>query len=491
VQGLLDSLGQLLGPIGTVFKVIFYQPVYNVLMVIYEGLSHVIPGGSLALAIIILTLIIRAALIPLTRKQLSSTRKMQMIQPQLKALQQQYRGDPQTLMAEQRKLYKENGVSMYGGCLPLLVQMPFLYALYDSMFTLIGNNPDKILGDLYPFVPHVSLPLPQSQIWFVWTSLAVPDTLHILPIIAALLTFAQMRMALPVRKKRQPGENPDPTSQAMGTTQYIMPLVTLFFGWTFPAGLALYWCVSTAFSAVQQYFINGNFGSLFVGVPGMEHLVPEPKDLTPTTTRQPVVASRGAASAVVAESPPMEGGLRGWWNRMKESATAAQSQAMERAEQARQEREEAAEQARQQAAERDGTTGRSAPARRQRPTRQGPVLLRPPQSSGAGDSAASEGDAVDEAIQQATDTSTPPEKAIVNGTSGTNGSTDKAVKPSSNGANGVNGSAKSGGASGARNTGNNGTSGTKPATGGSNAARKNSPKGGSGGRSGSGRPKRR
>jgi YidC/Oxa1 family membrane protein insertase len=451
-------------------------------MVIYSGLSTFLPGGSLAIAIIILTLIIRAALIPLTRKQLASTRKMQLIQPQLKALQQQYRGDPQTLMAEQRRLYKENGVSMYGGCLPLLVQMPFLYALYDSMFKLITNDVGKINADLYPFVPHLTAHLPQAQMWFIWTSLAVPDTLHILPIIAAALTFAQMRMALPVRKKRQPGENPDPTSQAMGTTQYIMPLVTLFFGWTFPAGLALYWCVSTAFSAVQQYFINGNFGSLFVGVPGMEHLVPEPKDMTPTTTRAPVAASGGAARAVVAESPPAEGGLRGWWNRMRESATAAQSQAMERAEQARQAREEAAEQAREEAAERDGTTGRSAPARRQRPTRQGPVLLRPPQSAGEGESGATNGNGAvaDKPPQQTTETPAPPDKAIANGTSGANGSSGKTAKPSTNGAGRANGANKASGANG-----------TKPTTGGSNAARKGSSKGGSSGRSGSGRPKRR
>ena len=129
MQQLFDSIGQFLGPIGQVFHFLFYLPVYNVLMVIYEILDKVFPAGAFALAIIILTLIIRSALIPLTRKQLASTRKMQVIQPQLKALQQQYRGDPQTLMAEQRKLYKENGVSMYGGCLPLVVQMPFLYAL--------------------------------------------------------------------------------------------------------------------------------------------------------------------------------------------------------------------------------------------------------------------------------------------------------------------------------------------------------------------------
>ncbi len=89
MQQLFDSIGQFLGPIGQVFHFLFYLPVYNVLMVIYEILDKVFPAGAFALAIIILTLIIRSALIPLTRKQLASTRKMQVIQPQLKALQQQ------------------------------------------------------------------------------------------------------------------------------------------------------------------------------------------------------------------------------------------------------------------------------------------------------------------------------------------------------------------------------------------------------------------
>ena len=493
MQDILSFFGTIFGPIGQIFHYVFYLPVYNILMVTYEGLNKVIPGGAFALAIIILTLLIRAALIPLTRKQLQSTRKMQLIQPELKALQQRYRGEPQTLMAEQRRLYKENGVSMYGGCLPLLVQMPFIYALYGAFLTVIHaaalsapKNLAAINQDLYSFVPHITS-FPQT--WFIWTSLVTPDPLHILPVLAALLTFIQLRMAMPVRKARQPGENPDPTMQATATTQYIMPVVTLFIGWTFPAGLALYWCISTGFSAVQQYFINGNWGSLFVGVPGMEHLVPPPRDISPTVTRAPATAAAvtgGSARALTAPaaSAPEEGGLRGWWNRMKEGVSAAQSQAVERAEETRKQLE--ASRAQQAGAGSADTTSKSvsSPARRQRPSRQGPVLVKPPQPAAATTQNAPGGDEIDAAIQQATDQTVLPEQEIVNGTNGamkakSSNGTGGAKAP--NGSNGVSNGARAG-ANGARSS----------TTGGSNSARKNTPKGGSGGqsRNGSGRSKK-
>jgi YidC/Oxa1 family membrane protein insertase len=496
VQGIVEFFGTIFGPIGQLFHYVFYLPVFNVLMVIYEALNTFFPAGAFALAIVILTLIIRSALIPLTRKQLQSTRKMQLIQPELKALQQRHRGDPQTMMAEQRRLYKENGVSMYGGCLPLLVQMPFLYALYGAFLTVIQHTGSvtKINGDLYPFVPHLTV-FPQTG--FFWANLIHPDPWHILPILAALLTFIQLRMAMPVRKPRLPGENPDPTMQATATTQYIMPVVTLFIGWTFPAGLALYWCISTAFSAVQQYFINGNWGSLFVGVPGMEHLVPPPKDMTPTVTRPPTAIAGGASARALASPSTTatpaseEGGLRGLWNRLKENASAAQSQAMERAEQARKELEESRAAAREQAADRERTGDRSAagPSRRQRPSRQSPVLVKPSQPAGGAESG---GDEVDEAIQQATDQSLLPEQTIANGTNGkaahdkpTNGKAPAGSGGASSASSASSGSKIANGSNAARG----GSSGTRPATGGSNAARKNSSKGGSGGQS-RGRSKR-
>ena len=493
MQEIISFFGTIFGPIGQVFHYVFYLPVYNILMVTYEGLNKVIPGGAFALAIIILTLLIRAALIPLTRKQLQSTRKMQLIQPELKALQQRYRGEPQTLMAEQRRLYKENGVSMYGGCLPLLVQMPFIYALYGAFLTVIHaaalsapKNLVAINQDLYSFVPHITS-FPQT--WFIWTSLVTPDPLHILPVLAALLTFIQLRMAMPVRKARQPGENPDPTMQATATTQYIMPVVTLFIGWTFPAGLALYWCISTGFSAVQQYFINGNWGSLFVGVPGMEHLVPPPRDISPTVTRAPATAAAvtgGSARALTAPaaSAPEEGGLRGWWNRMKEGVSAAQSQAVERAEETRKQLE--ASRAQQTSSGSADTSSKSAssPARRQRSSRQGPVLVKPPQPAAATTQNTPGGDEIDAAIQQATDQTVLPEQEIVNGTNG-------AMKAkSSNGTGGANAPNGSNGVSNGARAGANGA--RSSTTGGSNSARKNTPKGGSGGqsRNGSGRSKK-
>src|SRR5262249_47024404 len=149
---------------------------------------------------------------------------------------------------------------------------------------------------------------------FLWLDLAQKDPTLILPILAGVLTFVQLRMAMPVRKK-VPGQQ-DATQQATQFTQYLMPAMTFFFGLNFPAGLPLYWAVSTAFSAAQQYFLSG-FGSLFVGLdrffPALKRYIPEPKELAAPT---PALAARGGRAPVPAAMPqptppPGSGGLRG------------------------------------------------------------------------------------------------------------------------------------------------------------------------------------
>jgi YidC/Oxa1 family membrane protein insertase len=136
---------------------------------------HVIP--NFAISIVLLTLLIRCALIPLTRAQLKSSKAMQEIQPQLKELQAKYRSDPQRLMAEQQALYKANGVNPVQGCLPLLIQLPFLYALYYSFFQVLkpsGSTVEQlhaINSNIYPFLPHITT-LPNMQ--FLWMNLALP-----------------------------------------------------------------------------------------------------------------------------------------------------------------------------------------------------------------------------------------------------------------------------------------------------------------------------
>ena len=319
--------GALFGPIGNLFHVLFFQPVFNVLMLIY----HFIP--NFGISIILLTLLIRCALIPLTRAQLRSSKAMQELAPQLKELQAKHRGDPQRLMAEQQALYKANGVNPVQGCLPLLIQLPFLYALYFSLNLVLGSSVGpvqhlhEINAAIYSFLPHLeSLP----NLNFLWMNLGKPDPTHILPLLAGALTFLQLRMAMPYRPKAQRGGQKDATTQATSTMQYIMPLFTVFIGWTFPAGLALYWCVTTLFSGVQQYFISG-WGSLFISTPWEEKYSKPPKNSV-TTTVAPAIAGAGARG-VVASPPtaPAEGGFRGMLRQMRETLAAGQQTATEQA----------------------------------------------------------------------------------------------------------------------------------------------------------------
>jgi YidC/Oxa1 family membrane protein insertase len=362
----------LFSPITAVFHWVFYEPVFNILMLIYHGV------GNFALAIVLLTLVIRGALFPLTKRQLSSTRKMQELQPRLKEIQAKHRGDPQATMAAQQALYKEHGVSMYGGCLPLLIQMPFLYSLFYAFETVLNNKTNALASinhDIYPFLPHLTQ-LPDMH--FLWMTLNAPDPKLILPILAGLLTFVQMRMAMPVRR---PGAAPDPTQQTAKSMQYVMPVFTFFLGTRFASGLALYWTVSTGFSAAQQYLLSG-FGSLFVGVPGMERFVPAPKDAPAPALPARSTGAAGAASAAANEpqkSPGFFANIREMMNQARE----AQAQALVA------QREQAGKvveaDAGSGAVESDTSTSASrssapnpAPRdRRQRPPKSGAMLVRP------------------------------------------------------------------------------------------------------------------
>lgn len=317
--GIGDLLGMLFSPIHTVFQYVFFLPVFNVLMLIYQGVH------SFGLSIILLTLLIRGSLFPLTRKQLASSRKMQELAPKLKQIQAQYRGDTQGMVAAQQALYKENGVSMYGGCLPLLIQMPFLYALYYSFYQVLDTKGDvlnAINSQIYPFLPHLTT-APSTT--FLGLSLITPNLA--LAIVAGALTFVQMRMALPVMP-RVTGAAPDTTTQTAKTMQYIMPLFTIFIGSRFPAGLALYWTVSTLFSAVQQYFISG-WGSLWVGVPGMERYVPKPAT-TAAVLPPPSAGGRRIGGGAESETPP-SAPTGGFFSRLRESYQQIREQAASQA----------------------------------------------------------------------------------------------------------------------------------------------------------------
>lgn len=251
----------MLSLLGNFFYVIFTQPIFNGLML----LDYVL--GDFGLAIILLTIVVRLILYPLMRKQLNSTKRMQEVQPLIAEVKKQYPKDQRAQLEATQLIYKEHGINPAAGCLPLFIQLPVIYGLFNSLNTIFRNHPTvaSINGSIYPFLPHITH-LPNTNLnWFTFINhswfinLGAPDPTHILPILAALATFIQLRMSQP----RTAAATKNAMSQQMQIMQFIMPVFTLFFTWAFPAGLALYWTTTSIFSMVQQYFVTG-WGSLFI-----------------------------------------------------------------------------------------------------------------------------------------------------------------------------------------------------------------------------------
>jgi YidC/Oxa1 family membrane protein insertase len=188
--------------------------------------------GNAGIGIILFTLVIRMILLPLMHIQTKSMRKTQEIQPKLKALQQEYASkDPETqakLREEQQRLYAENGVNPYAGCLPLLVQMPILMALWQA----ISRVPELKQGH------------------FLWLNLGAADPTFILPVLAAVFTFASTYLSSMSQLES------NPSTKIMS---FAMPLMILVMGVNLASGLSLYWVVSNAFQVLQTMMLNNPF----------------------------------------------------------------------------------------------------------------------------------------------------------------------------------------------------------------------------------------
>lgn len=176
---------------------------------------------SYGIAIIVLTVIIKTLLLPFALKQIKSMKAMQEIQPEMQRIQKKYKNDPNKLREEMGKLYKEHGASPLAGCLPLLIQMPFLVSIY---YALQGFAYD---------------PAHESFLWL--QSLAVPDSTYILPILSAASTFVISWQTTP---KDAPGNQK--------TMLLLMPIMIGWMSLNFPSGLVIYWIVCNLYQLVQQ-----------------------------------------------------------------------------------------------------------------------------------------------------------------------------------------------------------------------------------------------
>jgi YidC/Oxa1 family membrane protein insertase len=214
--------------------------------------------GNLGIAIILFTVVVRLAILPLTIKQLKSSRKMQELQPLVADLRRKYGKDPQRLTEETTKLYREQKVNPVGGCLPLVIQLPIFLGVYQAVHKLVISQTMDISSKTFLGINLVLSAFQQSRAEIV---AAVPGFVPgfqgpqylILPVLSIVFQLLVSLMAMP---KIQ-----DPQQKAMSQAMLFLPLVFGYIGFTFNQGAVLYWVVGSLFSMIQQYFIAG-FGSL-------------------------------------------------------------------------------------------------------------------------------------------------------------------------------------------------------------------------------------
>lgn len=332
---------------------VFFLPLFNLLIALY----HLI-FSDFALAIIIFTIVIRTVLAPLFVKQIQSQREAQRMAPLIREVQRKHKGNRQKIAEETQLLYREHGVNPAAGCLPLLIQLPLLFALYQALIrasnvvtltaeqvasdgfaalqqalpgitTVAGTTTQfnapisgacdlpAFSGEFSQFLPlncqlidplQLTQPVQTSVSWLFGLDLAKIDhvfalsiggfALSGLAILAAILQFVQVRMTSP-----KPNAD-DPTSQTTNTMTYLFPLLTIWWGGLFPSGLILYWVVYTAYLIVQQYTIMG-FGNLFPLFGWHPRFAPQPDGtLLSAPTRREADAGTGTPKKEPAQPSP-------------------------------------------------------------------------------------------------------------------------------------------------------------------------------------------
>ena len=334
--------GVIVGPIAT-----FLGAIYNFLFNFIYGIS---PTGSLVIAIVLFTVLVRLVLTPLMVKQQKSTYMMQKIQPEMTKIQNKYKNkkDPESqrkMAYEIQKLQKDNGVNMLGGCLPMLIQLPILYALFYIFqkayiyVDVIGQNYSKIADVLLsiPVEARVNLLKPIALANNLSMDLAVRDDILVLintitsgewttiinnagtqfaallqplvadknliefffginlvakagwhfpgiliPIAAGLTTFLSSKIMMTRQKKSQVGAEKNSMTSSMDSMMYIMPVIMAAMCVNFPAALGVYWTVSNIIQIAQTAVLNKMFDKKYGVIGAAQAAEAEPKKVAET-----------------------------------------------------------------------------------------------------------------------------------------------------------------------------------------------------------------
>lgn len=251
------------------WNLLLYQPLVNALIFLYQILFH-----NFGLAIIILTTLIRVVLIPLTVPSMRTANKMRELAPQLAKLKKKYEKDKQKFAQAQLALYRQHGANPAAGCLPQIIQLIILIALYQAFIKVLQSDGEiiqKLNQILYPSLQLQSETVINTQ--FFYLNLTRPDIFHLpgfsfpLPglflVSAALIQFLSSKMMQPAvsasqKEAAKTATKTDDMATAMQSQMlYLFPLMTILIGFSFPSGLTLYWFIFSLFTAIQQYFVSG------------------------------------------------------------------------------------------------------------------------------------------------------------------------------------------------------------------------------------------
>jgi len=224
--------------IGDFFNLILYQPLFNILILLYTYL----PGHDFGVAVIILTLIIKLILLPTSLKAIRSQKMMSDLQPKLKEIQEKYKDNKEKQSQEIFKFYQKTKTNPFSGCLPLLLQLPVLIALYQVF--LKGFKNEVLESTLYSFIPYSKS---ISLMFLGVIDLSQPN--FFLALIAGILQFIQSKISLP----KQISEKKDASQMIQTQMIYFFPLLTVFIVWKFGSIIGLYWITSTLFSIGEYY----------------------------------------------------------------------------------------------------------------------------------------------------------------------------------------------------------------------------------------------
>lgn len=229
---------------GHIFQVIFYQPILNLLVFLYNTVSF----HDLGIAIILLTIVIKAVLWPLSQKSIRAQKALQELQPKINELKAKYKDNKQQMSLAMMALYKEHKINPMSSCFPILLQLPFLWAVFQVFRDGLQNKLDLV----YSFI---ATPESINTMAFGFLEMSKPNIY--LAILAGLAQFWQTKMMLARRPaiKTSGSKDEDMTSIMNKQMVYMMPILTIFIGISLPGGLTFYWLIVTVLTGVQQLIV--------------------------------------------------------------------------------------------------------------------------------------------------------------------------------------------------------------------------------------------